>query len=70
MKIILGASGQVGSSVVSNLIKAGQEVKAVVRDEKKGEKLKKKGATVAVADAQDLHSLIPAFTDGDTPACS
>jgi uncharacterized protein YbjT (DUF2867 family) len=66
MKIILGASGQVGSSVVTNLIKAGQEVKAVVRNEKKGEKLKKKGAWVAVADAQDLHSLIPAFTDGDT----
>ena len=66
MKIILGASGQVGSSVVANLIKAGQDVKAVVRDEKKGEKLKKKGAVVAVADAKDLHSLIPAFTDGDT----
>jgi uncharacterized protein YbjT (DUF2867 family) len=66
MKIILGASGQVGASVVANLVKAGQEVKAVVRNEKKGDKLKKKGVAVAVADAQDLHSLIPAFTDGDT----
>lgn len=66
MKIIMGASGQVGSSVVANLIKAGKEVKAIVRNGKKAEILKKKGAEVAIADAQDLHSLIPAFTDGDT----
>ena len=66
MKIILGASGQVGSSVVRNLIANGEAVKAVVRNEEKAAALKKLGAEVVVADVTDLHSLIPAFMDGDT----
>ncbi|PSL32045.1 NmrA family NAD(P)-binding protein [Chitinophaga ginsengisoli] len=66
MHVILGASGQVGSAIVNQLIKNGEQVKGVVRDEKKAGKLKKSGAAVAIADVSDLPSLVAALQDGST----
>jgi len=66
MHVILGASGQVGSAIVTQLIEKGESVKGVVRDEKKAGKLEKTGAAVAVADVSDLPALVAAFQDGST----
>jgi uncharacterized protein YbjT (DUF2867 family) len=66
MNIILGASGQVGSAVVKNLIDKGEPVKGIVRNEHKASALKKDGAEYAIADASNLQSLKKAFKDGDT----
>nr|WP_067053972.1 NmrA family NAD(P)-binding protein [Mucilaginibacter sp. L294] len=66
MHIITGASGQVGSAVVANLIKKGETVKGIIHDEKKADKLKKLGAEVAVADAFDLQALTKATQGGST----
>lgn len=66
MHVILGASGQVGSAIVTQLIEKGESVKGVVRDEKKAGKLEKTGAAVAIADVSDLPALVAAFQDGST----
>ncbi|GJM27722.1 MAG: nucleoside-diphosphate sugar epimerase [Cyclobacteriaceae bacterium] len=65
MNIILGATGQVGSAVVDNLIEKGLPVKAVIRNEEKAHELKSKGAEVAIADYFDLDALKEAVKDGD-----
>ena len=66
MNIILGASGQVGSQIVANLLSKGEPVTAVIRDEKKAENLIQSGAKVAVADNLDLNALKKAFEKADT----
>lgn len=66
MHIVLGASGQVGSAVVANLVGQQQPVKGVIRDEQKAGDLQKTGAAVAIADAHDLDALRKAFQDGKT----
>lgn len=66
MHVILGASGQVGSAIVHQLIEKGEQVKGVVRDEKKADKLEKSGAAVAIADISDLPSLVAALQDAST----
>nr|WP_294948216.1 NmrA family NAD(P)-binding protein [uncultured Mucilaginibacter sp.] len=66
MNIILGASGQVGGAIAAALLKNKQQVKAVVRDEEKGGKLKAQGAAIALADATDRPSLIKATEGGST----
>jgi uncharacterized protein YbjT (DUF2867 family) len=63
MNTILGASGQVGSAVVANLLKNRQPVKGVIRNEKKAARLKKAGATVALADIHDESALAASFRD-------
>jgi uncharacterized protein YbjT (DUF2867 family) len=63
MNTILGASGQVGSAVVANLVRDRQPVKGVVRDKQKASKLKKVGAEVAVADIHDESALVDSFKD-------
>ena len=64
MNIILGATGQVGSAIVNNLIENGQPVKIVIRNKEKAEELKRKGVNVAVADYFDLNALSEAVKDG------
>jgi len=63
MNTILGASGQVGSAVVANLLKNRQPVKGIIRNEKKAARLKKAGATVALADIHDESALTASFRD-------
>lgn len=66
MHVILGASGQVDSGIVTHLIENRESVKGIVRDEKKAAILEQSGAAVAIADATDLPSLVAAFQDCST----
>lgn len=66
MNIILGASGQVGSQIVADLIEMKLPVRAVIRDEKNADQLREKGAEVFIADNHNPDSLIDAFRDGET----
>jgi uncharacterized protein YbjT (DUF2867 family) len=65
MHIIMGATGRVGSAVVSHLLKNGQPVKGITRNKDKASDLQRKGADVAIADAKNMESLVDAFQDGD-----
>jgi uncharacterized protein YbjT (DUF2867 family) len=65
MYIIMGATGRVGSAVVSHLLENGQPVKGITRNKDKASELKGKGADVAIADAKDMESLVDAFRGGD-----
>lgn len=66
MDIILGATGQIGSMLIDNLIKKGQSVRAVVRNSPKAEALRSKGAEVSIADYFDVEALKKAFQGGST----
>src|SRR3989304_7971542 len=58
---VTGASGFVGSHLISGLLKEGYKVRALVRSEEKGGKLKEQGCEVASGDVRDLASLERAF---------
>ena len=64
MNIILGATGQIGSMLVDNLLKKGQPVRAVIRNGFKAQELKNKGAEVIIADYFDVEALKRAFHGG------
>ena len=64
MNIILGATGQIGSMLVDNLLKKGQPVRAVIRNVSKAQELKNKGAEVVIADYSDIEALKEAFNGG------
>jgi uncharacterized protein YbjT (DUF2867 family) len=66
MNIILGASGQIGSMLAAALLKKGQPVRAVVRNNSKAQDLIKGGAEVITADYTDSEALIRAFNGGRT----
>jgi uncharacterized protein YbjT (DUF2867 family) len=66
MNIIQGASGQVGSAIVTNLVKKGEPVKGIVRSKEKAELLKKKGADSAIADVFDQQAITEALEKGST----
>lgn len=66
MNIILGATGQIGSMLVDNLLMKGQPVRAVVRNSSKAQKLKNKGVEVKIADYLDVETLIKAFQGGNS----
>jgi uncharacterized protein YbjT (DUF2867 family) len=63
MYTVVGASGQVGSVIVEQLLRKGETVKGIVRNEEKQAALRKKGAQVAIADAFDLPALQAAAED-------
>jgi uncharacterized protein YbjT (DUF2867 family) len=54
---IIGITGRVGGGVASHLLGMGKKVRAVVRDEGKGNVWASKGASVAVADMTDGDGL-------------
>ena len=66
MNIVLGASGQVGSAIIDNLLHAKAPVKGVFHSTDKAEKLRSKGVPATVADSFDLPALRSAFQKGDT----
>ena len=49
--LVVGATGRVGSAAVGQLLKAGFEVRALVRRAERGARLRALGAEVAVGDA-------------------
>ncbi|MBP1924433.1 uncharacterized protein YbjT (DUF2867 family) [Sedimentibacter acidaminivorans] len=64
MNIVLGASGQIGSMLVDNLLKKDQPVRVVIRNSLKAQELKNKGIEVIIADYTDLEALKKAFYGG------
>ena len=62
MFAVTGITGQVGGVVARTLLAAGKNVRAVVRDPKKGAEWASQGCAVAVADMNDADSLARAFS--------
>ncbi len=58
---ITGATGNIGQLVVPALLKAGAEVKALVRDPKKAEKLKEQGVEAVVGEFTDAEAVKHVF---------
>lgn len=61
MFVIAGVSGNTGSVVATELLARGEKVRVVVRDAKKGEPWKAKGAEVAIASLDDEAALTKAL---------
>lgn len=61
MYVVAGVSGNTGSVVAETLLAQGRKVRVVVRDARKGEAWKARGAEVAVADLTDAKALGEAF---------
>ncbi len=66
MHIVLGATGNVGSVVLKELLRAGEEVLAVTHSTRRVEELRQLGAEVAVADINDAKTLKQIFSRGKT----
>lgn len=64
MHVILGATGRVGSATADTLLRAGEPVTVVTRDEARGAPWRRRGAAVAVADIHDVDALRAAFRLG------
>jgi nucleoside-diphosphate-sugar epimerase len=62
---VTGATGFVGSQVVTDLIQAGHEVMALSRSEGGAERLRASGATPVVGDVNDLRFLRLAVDESD-----
>jgi uncharacterized protein YbjT (DUF2867 family) len=67
MFVIAGVSGNTGSIVANALLEQGKKVRVIVRDAKKGEPWKARGAEVAVASVDDEAALTKAL-EGATGA--
>jgi uncharacterized protein YbjT (DUF2867 family) len=61
----MGITGNVGGVVADRLLAAGRKVRAVVREERKGDPWKQKGCEIAVADIHDAESLKKAFAGAE-----
>jgi uncharacterized protein YbjT (DUF2867 family) len=61
MFAVMGITGNVGGGVAKNLLAAGTAIRAIVRDERKGDEWKQRGCEIAVADIYDAESLKKAF---------
>jgi uncharacterized protein YbjT (DUF2867 family) len=62
---IAGVSGNTGKVVADTLLSQGKKVRVIVRDAKKGEPWKAKGAEVAVADLSDVAAVTKALTGAE-----
>ncbi|MBX5174464.1 MULTISPECIES: NAD(P)H-binding protein [unclassified Rhizobium] len=65
MFAIVGAAGRVGYSTSLALRKAGQPVRAILRDATKAARLREIGCEIALADLQDAGSLAQVIDDVD-----
>jgi uncharacterized protein YbjT (DUF2867 family) len=65
MFVVAGVSGNTGKVVADSLIAQGKAVRAVVRDAKKGEPWKARGAEVAVAELDDAQPLSKALAGAE-----
>jgi len=62
MYAVTGITGKVGGAVARTLLEAGQRVRAVVRDAKKGNAWADRGCEVSVASITDAEGLTKAFS--------
>ena len=65
MFAVTGITGNVGGEVAKSLLAAGRKVRAVVRDDRKGEEWKQQGCEIAVADIHDAESLKKVFAGSE-----
>jgi uncharacterized protein YbjT (DUF2867 family) len=65
MYVVAGASGNTGKVVADTLLGQGKAVRVIVRDEKKGEAWKARGAQVAVAELDDAEALTIALREAE-----
>ncbi|MCK6546048.1 NmrA family NAD(P)-binding protein [Myxococcota bacterium] len=65
MFVVAGVTGNTGSVVADALLAHGKKVKVVVRDAKKGEAWRAKGAEVAVGSVEDPQFLAQAFVGAE-----
>lgn len=63
--LVIGATGNTGSILIPELIKAGQKVRAFVRDEKKAQSLKDAGAEIYVGDLDQPETIDDALKGVD-----
>lgn len=61
MFLVAGVSGNTGSKVANLLLEKGEQVRVVVRDEKKGEPWKARGCEVAVGSLTDVDFVSRSF---------
>ncbi len=55
--LVTGATGNVSSALIANLVEKGASVRGLVRDESKGESLKDSGVEVAIGNLEDQDSI-------------
>jgi uncharacterized protein YbjT (DUF2867 family) len=65
MYAITGITGQVGGALARHLLAAGETVRAVLRDARKGEAWAAQGCEVALADMDDAAALAKAFAGAE-----
>lgn len=67
MILVTGATGQLGSQIVENLLTqiSPSEIAVLVRDEEKAKDLKNKGVQIRIGDYTNPNSLVAAFKDVD-----
>lgn len=65
MYAVMGITGQVGGQVAANLLRAGRQVRAVVRDAARARDWARRGCEMAVAEADDRHALAAAFAGAE-----
>jgi NAD(P)H dehydrogenase (quinone) len=65
MYTITGITGKVGGILAGELLKAGQAVRAVVRDAAKGQAWADRGCEVAIAEMEDAEAMAKAFAGSE-----
>ena len=65
MFVISGASGNTGAAAAKALLAQGHAVRVIVRDAKKGEEWRQRGAEVALAELSDTAALTAALRGAD-----
>ena len=66
MHVVLGANGRAGGETASALLARGEKVRAVVRRAEQGERWRKRGAEVAVAEIEDVAAMTAAFAGAES----
>ncbi|WP_332717571.1 NmrA family NAD(P)-binding protein [Pelagibacterium mangrovi] len=61
MHVVFGASGRAGGETANALIERGHRVRVVVRRPEQGERWKQRGADVAIADFDDVATVVAAL---------
>ncbi len=64
MYVVMGATGRVGAAVADALLTMGDAVTILTRKPNGVDRWRDKGASVAIADAEDVGSLKAAFQQG------
>jgi len=63
--LVMGATGNTGSILVSALLDEGVDVRALMRDEAKAQPLKEKGAEIVVGNLDQPETIAPAVEGVD-----